>query len=133
MMAVGAVLCAMTIASCSSDDDGFSEKDYPEQIVGRWQETKEYTAMYDEWDYYDDEDGYIYAFQFNADGTGAEIDGTYSDPFTYTLSGSKLTLDFRGWWEWPFRIKQLSSNSLVMENLHEEEGTGDLYYFIRVQ
>lgn len=122
----------MAVASCSSDDDGFSEKDYPEQIVGRWQVTKEYWAEGDEWENYDDEDGYIYAFQFNADGTGAEIDGSYSSSFTYTLSGSKLTITMHGW-NWPLRIKQLSSNSLVMEDLDQEEGTGDLYYCIRMQ
>lgn len=132
MMAVCAAMCAMTVASCISDNGGFSEKDYPEQIVGRWQVTKEYSAKWDEWENYDDEDRYIYAFQFNADGTGAEIDGTYSSPFTYTLSGSELTLTSHGN-DWPLRIKQLSSNSLVMEDLSEEEATGDLYYLKRMQ
>jgi len=106
-MTVCAVLCALAVASCSSDDDGFSEEDYPERIVGLWQERGVIDA--------------VIQYRFNADGTGEMIEDGYSESFDYTLSGSSLVLRYGPHLLWPFEILKMSGSELIMRDMEDEE------------
>jgi len=127
---------SLGLAACSSDDDGISEKDYPEQIVGQWEATKIYLADEDEWINYDDknEDFDYAAYQFNANGTGTATEGTETFPLTYILSNSTLSISTMYYNE-RYKIDKLTTTELVL--LYEYAYNGKHYtdreYYKRVK
>ena len=75
-MALLAILMCVNFASCSSDDDEEDAKTYAELIIGTWNLV--------------DED-YSGSLTFRTDGTGTATEESWSDPFTWKLSGSTIS------------------------------------------
>jgi len=115
MMAACAVLCALAVASCSSDDDGFSEEDYPERIVGLWQERGVIDA--------------VIQYRFNADGTGEMIEDGYSESFKYTLSGSSLVLYY--YFPQEYEILKMSGGKIVLRHMYEGESITSVLHRVK--
>lgn len=89
MMAVCAVLCAMTVASCSSDDDGPVDA---ASLVGRWELYKDYDGEADEWDDEYGEGIDLWIYEFCADGRCISTDGYRSETCLYSVDGNTLVI-----------------------------------------
>lgn len=115
-MALLAILMCVNFASCSSDDDEEDAKTYAELIIGTWNLV--------------DED-YSGSLTFRTDGTGTATENSWSDPFTWKLSGSTITFTMPN--EdgtndvWDETIKELTDTKLVLSSYDDGEYWTDTY------
>lgn len=118
-----ALLAAISFAACSDND----EPNLPitsESIVGTWQATHAQGWETDEsekdsWsDDYPDKDGYYWTLAFDKNGSCVETDyetgeEPYSEHYTYSIAGNKLTLKDSDYSE-TYEIKKLTESQLVL-------------------
>jgi hypothetical protein len=109
--------------SCSSDDSPTTSGD----ILGKWY-FKEYKVQGQTIPYDDHEECGKDYIQFNADGTGANVDVWNCEldiaPFTYTKSGNSLTVTSDGVTD-IVSITELSSSNLKIKTISDFDDDGD--------
>ena len=120
---------SISLSSCSDDDENVGSKN---DLIGTWQSIHsegyitytEYPEDNEEWneDYKNGE-----TTTFYQDYTFKEN----SEEGTWSLSGNKLTMNYKGYYEgedWTevWKILELNTNTFVFE-LHEKDSEGDFY------
>jgi hypothetical protein len=117
-----AILSAFAI-SCSSDDSPTTSGD----ILGKWY-FKEYKVQGQTIPYDDHEECGKDYIQFNADGTGANVDVWNCEldvaPFTYTKSGNSISVTSDGMTD-TAQIVELSSSTLKVKVSYDFDDDGD--------
>ena len=115
------ILSAFTI-SCSSDDSPTTSGD----ILGKWY-FKEYKVQGQTIPYDDHEECGKDYIQFNADGSGANVDVWNCEldaaPFTYTKSGNNLSITSDGVTD-IVPITELSSTTLKVKTISDFDDDG---------
>ncbi len=103
--------------SCDSDDDESYSKD---DIVGVWDLVHtEFSGTYEgKEEVWSEDYDYEYRIEFLADGTGVDYEyynrrWNEADEFTYTLSGNKLTINFK-YEQQSAKIVALDNNKLSL-------------------
>jgi hypothetical protein len=118
-----AILSSFAI-SCSSDDGPSTSGD----LMGKWY-FKEYRVQGQTIPYEDHEDCGKDYIQFNADGTGANVDvwncELDSAPFSYTRSGNNLTITSDGESD-TVQIAELTSANLKIKTTSDFDDDGDV-------
>ncbi len=134
-----ALLAAISFSACSDDDEP-NLPIAPGTIAGTWQITHEQGfCIYDDeedgsgketWDEkYPDEEGSYWTLFFDQNGVCVKTDydnsgESYSEHYTYSISGNKLTLTDSGEDEdeaKEYEIKKLTESQLVLVNTYEGE------------
>ena len=129
------VAFAAAFVSCSNDDGVTVSKS---KLVGTWEIYKiveQYGHESDVDDEFGEEAGYRTIIEVRADGTGTvtEMDyysgswHSYSDDFTYTLSGNKIRISGDGE-HFEATVEKLTSSELVFSTKEREDG---MTYMIR--
>ncbi len=127
-----ALLAAISFSACS-DNDETNLPATPASLAGTWQITHN-----EGWETYDgeketysekypDEDGFYWTLAFNKNGkcVSTEYENgkvVYTSDYTYTISGSTLTLKYSGYSdEDSYQIKKLTESQLVLFNSGKDE------------
>ncbi|HRG19171.1 MAG TPA: lipocalin family protein [Flavobacterium lutivivi] len=117
-----AILSAF-VTSCSSDDSATTSGN----ILGKWY-YKEYRVSGQTIPYADHESCGKDYIQFNADGTGANVDVWNCEldiaPFTYTKSGNSITVTSDGFSD-TAQIIELSETTLKVKISYDFDDDGD--------
>lgn len=115
-MALIAVLMCVNFVSCSDDEEEDGAKTYAELIIGTWN-------LVDE--------EYNGSLTFRTDGTGTATEESWSDPFTWKLSGSTIsfTMDNEDGTKdvWEQTIKELTETKLVLSYYEDGEYWTETY------
>lgn len=119
----GMLLTAITVISCSSSDDPTTSG----ELVGKWY-YKEYRAGGETYPYEDHEPCGKDYVQFNADGTGVNVDVWDCEldaaPFSYTRSGNSISITSDGETD-TVQIVELSSTTLQVTYNDDFDEDGD--------
>ena len=128
-----ALLAAISFSACSDDEEP-NLPIAPGTIAGTWQITHEKGyCIYDDgeesgketWsDDYPDEDGYYWTLTFDQNGTYVKTEyhsgKSYSEYYTYSISGNKFTLTYPDVVE-ECEIKKLTESQLVLVSTYKGE------------